>query len=236
MVEDVSDSIGQNVARVREELAAACARAGRLPEEVTLMAVSKFHGAQCIAEAFNAGVRVFGESRVQEARFKAPKLPEGCELHLIGHLQRNKAKDAAQLFHTCQSIDRAETAQALSRHLLDTGRTMRVLLEMNTSAEASKFGVHSYDELRRLLDAVLELPALEIRGFMTIGPLTDNEREVRDAFSALRGAAERLRDAYPALSLNELSMGMSGDFSWAIAEGSTMVRIGTAIFGPREAV
>lgn len=226
--------IKENLARVQEEIRNAAVACGRRGEEVQLIAVTKTRSIEEMAEAVRQGVRFMGENRVQELLEKRPRWPEGLDVEwrLIGHLQRNKARKALGAVDTVDSVDSPQLASALSRIAGEEGRTLSVLLEVNTSGEASKMGVPP-DEARSLLDFIIEnCPALRPEGFMTIGPLSDDERLVRGAFARLRSIAEAAREG-AGLPLPELSMGMSGDFPWAIGEGSTMVRIGSALFGPR---
>jgi pyridoxal phosphate enzyme (YggS family) len=230
-----------NLSAVRERIGAAAARAGRRPEEIQLMAVTKTFPVEYVQLAHRAGVTLFGENRVQEAATKYGPLlgtpPEGppLRLHLIGHLQRNKARAAAELFACVQSIDKLQTAEALDRHCVERGRRMEVLLELNTSGEQTKFGVGSETEMAELLEGVAALPALRPCGLMTVGPLTGEEGRIRRAFARLRALLDALRSRFPELPLHTLSMGMSGDFETAIEEGATMVRLGTALFGTRGA-
>jgi pyridoxal phosphate enzyme (YggS family) len=197
------------------------------------MAVTKTFARTEVETALAAGLDLFGENRVQEAQEKFIGLAGSFTLHLIGHLQRNKARTAASLFQCVQSIDKAETAEALSRQCVSLGRPMDVLLEYNASGEESKSGFRSRDELLRGLDAVGRLPALRVRGLMTVGPLTADRDRVRGAFSLLAGFFRDIRESRPDAFFDVLSMGMSGDFEIAVEEGSTMVRLGTALFGQR---
>jgi len=225
--------IGERIRIVRDSIRDAAVDCGRDPATVTLMAVTKFHSADAVREAINAGITCFGENRVQEARDKYEGRSDRIELHLIGHLQRNKAKIAASLFDWVQSIDRTETARALDSSLEQIGRTMDILLEVNTSGEESKSGFRTDDELFATVDDIAVLKQLRVRGLMTIAPFTQEETRIRAAFSRLRDLFEHLRRLYPELPIDTLSMGMSNDFRIAIEEGSTLVRIGTAIFGER---
>jgi len=225
-------SIANNLERVRNEVAVACAGAGRRPEDVALMAVSKMHPAEAMLEAYDAGQRLFGENRVQEAQSKAPVvLPlAGLELHLIGPLQNNKTGKAAEIFHAVDTLDSTKTAERLNAAAAALGKTLRVLVEVKLSHEESKHGC-APEELAGLLEALAPLGNLRVRGLMTVPPWSEDAETARPYFRELR----RLRDEhcvrYP--TLTELSMGMSGDFRVAIEEGSTCVRVGTAIFGKR---
>ncbi|MDR1648794.1 MAG: YggS family pyridoxal phosphate-dependent enzyme [Synergistaceae bacterium] len=220
-------TIKDRIALLREKIALSAARAGREPSEIKLLAVTKTRSAEEMLEAA-PWVDALGENRVQEAALKKRAWPAGVEWRMIGHLQSNKVRKALELFDTVDSVDSVSLAQALDRAAT---RSLQVLLEVNTSGEDSKTGV-APRQFSELVDGVLECPCLRLEGLMTIGPLTDDEARVRDAFAGLREMASqaRLRSGLP---LPVLSMGMSGDFEWAILEGSTMVRIGTALFGVR---
>jgi hypothetical protein len=197
------------------------------------MAVTKNHDAEAVRAAYEAGVRCFGENRVQEAAEKYAERPEDFELHLIGHLQRNKAKTAAGLFSTVQSIDRVETAEALHRQCAAAGVRMRILLEVNTSGEESKYGVEDADALRSVLDGLLGLDSLDPVGLMTLAPFTSDEQAIRRSFRELHRLFTMVSRSYPDLDFSVLSMGMTNDYVIAVEEGSTMVRLGTRIFGAR---
>ena len=225
--------IESNLQRVREELASVVKSSGRNDDDVRLIAVSKTYPVEDILEAVRCGVVAVGENRVQELAEKR-LLWEGpsIEWRFIGHLQSNKVRKSVECASSVDSVDSLPLARALSRVASESGLLLPVLLEVNTSGEESKHGV-APSGAAPLLEGVLQYcPALRVQGLMTVGPLTDDETAVRSAFALLR----RLRDSlserfeYP---LKELSMGMSGDFKWAVQEGSTMVRIGSAIFGKR---
>jgi pyridoxal phosphate enzyme (YggS family) len=227
----------RRLAAVRGRIADAAARVGRDPGAVTLIGASKQVPAERLRDAASQGLAHLGENRVQEARDKIEALADlrsGLTWHLIGHLQSNKAKAAAALFDWVQSVDSPELARELDRRAGEAGRRLRVLVEVNTSGEATKFGVPPERTLE-VLAGLAGLEWLEPRGFMTVGPLSEDEARVRAAYAAL---AERLRaaqGAFPAWRLDQLSMGMSGDFELAVEEGATIVRVGTALFGPRPA-
>lgn len=229
-------SIADNVARVRERIAAACARVGRSPDDVRLMAVSKTHPASAIQEAFAAGIRLFGENRVQEFAAKAPELAGvRAEFHLIGHLQSNKSAKAAELFSAIDSVDSLKLAERLNDAADKFGKTLHVLLEVNVGGEAAKSGfAPDSAELVDVLAKTKDLRHLQIRGLMTIPPHTDDPNGARPYFHTLRDLRDRLAKQFPHASLGELSMGMSHDYEIAIEEGSTCVRVGTAIFGERQ--
>lgn len=232
--------VADNLAQIQDEIATACTRAGRSIDAVRLMAVSKRQPVERLREAIATGIRLFGESRVQETAEKRSIFPADAEIHLIGHLQRNKSRDAARLYDAVDSIDAERTARALNDRLAEANEegehslpVMPILLEVNTSGEESKQGVTTFDELEQLVDAILPLSRLTIRGLMTIGPISTDEKRLRRAFADLREYRDRLTTTHPELDLPELSMGMSNDFGYAILEGATTVRVGTSIFGER---
>ena len=235
VAEELRERLRSNLRDVRFRMEAAAKRAGRDSSAIRLMAVTKTLPREIVQLAKAEGLSLFGENRVQEAQVKYEGLLESCELHLIGHLQRNKARMAAGVFRCVQSIDKTETAEALSKHCAEIGRDMDVLLELNTSGEQSKSGFAGREELLACVDVMGKLPRLRLRGLMTVGPLTEDGAAVRASFSALRGVfAEISAGGMP--GFDTLSMGMSGDFEIAIEEGATLVRVGTALFGPRTAV
>lgn len=201
---------------------------------VSLMAVSKTHPYAAIEEAISCGQLLFGENRVQEILNKFPTGHHGYNLHLIGHLQSNKVKKAVQAVDAIDSVDSLRLARLISKEAIKVKKVMPVLLEWNTSGEESKAGFTDEKEYFSLLDEAQELEGIRIEGLMTIGPLTDNEMDVRTAFATLREIAMKSKITYPHLSFDTLSMGMSQDYRWAILEGSTVVRIGSAIFGQRD--
>jgi pyridoxal phosphate enzyme (YggS family) len=225
--------IAERLAEVRGRIAEAARRAGRDPGSVALMAVTKGFPRETVEEALAAGLSLFGENRVQEAEEKYLGLAGPVELHLIGHLQRNKARTAAALFSCVQSIDKVETAVAVDTRAAEREKPVDILLELNTSGEASKSGFSSREELLYGLDAIVRLGFLRVRGLMTVGPHTEDAAKVRASFAQLRSLFEELRRGATIPRFDMLSMGMSGDFEPAIEEGSTLVRIGTALFGQR---
>jgi pyridoxal phosphate enzyme (YggS family) len=223
--------IAHHLAAVREQIASAAAHVGRDPATVRLVAVSKTHPAEAVAAAAATGQRIFGESRVQEARDKIPACPPGLDWHFIGHLQKNKVRQALPLFAFVHSIDSAPLAQAIDRIAGETGKPVEGLLEVNISGEETKHGFNP-EQLRSEFAALARLPHLHIRGLMTMAPYSDNPEDARPVFRALRELRDELRAAHND-PLPELSMGMSGDFVPAIEEGATLVRIGSSIFGAR---
>lgn len=231
-MESGSAIIRENIERVHECIAVACARAGRQEGDVRLIAVSKTFPAESIRAAYEAGLRDFGENRVQEAEAKQPALQDlDITWHLIGHLQSNKAARACELFEWVHSVDASHLAQKLDRAAAAAGKRLPILLEINVGGEESKSGVADSVALD-LAVAIKELPNLDLRGLMAIPPLFDDPEQARPYFRHLRDLAEKLRGA-GAADMTELSMGMSHDFEIAIEEGATMIRVGTAIFGER---
>lgn len=240
-------SIASNLARVHDDIVNACARAHRDPSTVALMAVSKMNPPEAVREAYEAGHRLFGENRVQEWQTKRAELSDlfpnassdtlrslspsaQDQIHLIGPLQNNKTAKAAEIFDAVDTLDSPKTAERLNAAAQSLNKTLRVLIEVKLSPEDTKHGL-APAELPTLLAALLPLHHLEVRGLMTVPPFDDNPESARPYFQHLR----RLRDENLALypTLTELSMGMSNDFAVAIEEGSTTIRIGTAIFGKR---
>ena len=225
--------IKANLERVRARIAAACARIGRSPDEVRLVAVTKTMPVPVIQEAVTAGVVILGENRVQDAAAKMKEVSADVTWHLIGHLQRNKVKKAVTMFDMIQSVDSSQLAAEIDKRCEQHGRVMGVLVEVNTSGEATKFGV-SPSRALDLIEEMSHLRNIVVKGLMTIGAFTDDERAVRDCFVTLRELGRKADDAgIPSVEMRFLSMGMTSDFEMAIEEGSNMVRIGTAIFGPR---
>jgi hypothetical protein len=228
--------IAKNVASVRERIATACARVGRQRESVHLMAVSKTYPAGAIREAYDAGIRLFGENRVQEFSGKAPELKElAAEFHLIGHLQTNKSAKALELFDAIDSVDSIRLARKLDSDAARVDKRLPVLVEINTGGEEAKSGFAPDSlELDELLSTAAQFEHLIIHGLMTIPPHTEDPQGARPYFRMLRELRDRITRRHLAnVSVEELSMGMSHDFEVAIEEGSTCVRIGTAIFGER---
>ena len=229
-------SVRENLLRIQERIAGAATRAGRRVEEITLIAVSKTHPASAIHEAHEAGIRHFGENRVQEWEGKRAGT-EGLAAtwHLIGHLQSNKAARAANLFHSVDSVDDFAVAQRLDRARAEAGSTskLRVLIEVRVGPEATKSGVE-ISGLSTLAERIARLPQLQLAGLMCIPPFLEKVEQVRSYFQRLRALREDVAKKL-GVALPVLSMGMSHDFEVAIEEGATEVRVGTAIFGTREA-
>jgi pyridoxal phosphate enzyme (YggS family) len=230
-------SIAENVARVRERIATAAARVGRDHHSVTLMAVSKTVDRGRIREASEAGIRVFGENRVQEfeEKFPDPESRRDAEWHLIGHLQSNKAHRAAEIFDAVDSMDSLRLAEKLDRAATSCARKLPVLIEINVGGEESKSGVPlDSPDLEDLLRGVSRLEHLQVLGLMAVPPFAENPEATRPYFRLLRDLRDRIAQRkLPRIQMDVLSMGMSHDFEVAIEEGSTCVRVGTAIFGER---
>ncbi len=233
-------SIAENVGRVRERIEAAARRGGRRPEEIALMAVSKTFSPQRIREAYDAGLRLFGENRVQEFAGKAEAVRDlrSAEWHMIGHLQSNKAAKAAELFAAVDSVDSLRLAQKLDTSAQQLRKKLGVLIEINVGGEAAKSGVApDSSEFEGILRAAPELEHLEFRGLMAIPPFTEDPQQARPYFRGLRELRDNIASRQlPSVRMDVLSMGMSHDFEVAIEEGSTCVRVGLAIFGERKAV
>jgi len=226
-------SIAANLALVTSRIAAAAKASGRKPEQVRLVAVSKMHGPQAVKAALAAGQILFGENYVQETQDKIAAVGPGPSWHFIGHLQSNKAKVAAELFDVVQSVDRLKLAKALDRHAGELGRKLGVLLQVNVGGEAQKSGCQPQDAAA-LAQEVAKLEHLELSGLMTMPPFFDDPERARPVFAELRRLGEKLGRDLPQGAMRHLSMGMSGDYEAAIAEGATLVRVGTAIFGARD--
>lgn len=223
--------LSQRLEAVRTSIARAAELAGRNPSEIRLLAVSKTHPPESIRLLASLGHTLFGESKVQEASAKIPLCPSRIHWHFIGHLQKNKIRKALPLFECFHGIDSLELAEDLNRIAAEEGFRPQILLEVNTSGEASKFGFRP-ELLKAQLEDILALPRLEILGLMTMAPLVPKPEMARPYFARLRQLRDEL-SAAAGIPLPELSMGMSGDFTAAIAEGATIVRIGTALFGER---
>jgi pyridoxal phosphate enzyme (YggS family) len=230
--------IAENLGIVRQRIEAAAQRCGRNASDIALMAVSKTHPPQLIREAWEAGVRLFGENRVQEFAEKASNLSDlrGAQWHMIGHLQTNKAAKAVELFGAVDSVDSVKLAQKLDAAAQSLGKKMSVLIEINVGGETAKSGVAPESrELEELLSAAGGFGHLELRGLMTVPPYFDDPEAARPYFRKLRESRDQITARHlPGVGMEVLSMGMSHDFEVAIEEGSTCVRVGTAIFGERE--
>jgi pyridoxal phosphate enzyme (YggS family) len=226
-------TVADNLSAVQERIAKAAARVGREPEAITLVAVTKTMPVERIREAIEAGQRVFGENHVQEAQGKVEALGRQVCWHLIGHLQRNKVKFVCELFDLIESVDSLPLARDLSLHAGRHGMVMPILLQVHIGDETTKSGVEASEALA-LVRQVAALPHLSVKGLMCVPPAVEVAEHARPYFVQLRTLAERIaEERIPNVSMAELSMGMSHDFEVAIEEGATMVRVGSAIFGPR---
>ena len=224
-------NLADNIEKVQQRVCAACGRAGRDPDSVTLLAVTKTQPPEIVKAAVELGLLLFGENKVQEAKAKIPLCPGRLRWHFIGHLQSNKCRDAVELFEMIQSVDSLPLAQEIAKRAEQAGKTMPILLEVNVAGEASKFG-YAPEKLLAELETINALPKIEIHGLMAVPPWSSEPEKSRPHFRRLRELKERA-EAVLGVPLPHLSMGMSGDFEVAIEEGATMVRIGTALFGQR---
>ena len=225
-------SIIENYTRIEKEIALIAAASGRDSGKIRIVAVSKTFDEKSVQEAIDAGIRVFGENKVQEARKKIPALRGDFTFHMVGHLQSNKARDAVHLFDLIHSIDKTETALAVDREAGRIGKRQKVLIQVNASGEVSKSGIEP-GTARELAARVMEMKNIELLGFMTMAPFTDSEATIRGTFRAARRLLDEINGSL-GIALAELSMGMSSDYRIAVEEGATLVRIGTAIFGNRD--
>lgn len=223
--------LAENLKTVQKRIAEAASRAGRDPSSVTLLAVTKGQGPEVVQEAAQLGLTLFGENKVQEAKAKIPLCPGRLRWHMIGHLQSNKVRDALRLFEVIEGVDSLSLAQDINRRAEQAAKTIPILLEVNIVGEASKFG-YPPDRLLSEFAEINRLPRLEVHGLMTIPPWSPVPEKVRPVFRRLRSLKDECEQILGA-PLPHLSMGMTGDFEVAIEEGSTIVRIGTALFGER---
>jgi len=224
--------IEANLQVVRERIAAAARRAGRDPAEITLVAVTKTQPVEVIRAAYELGLRDFGENRVEEAETKFDQLPDDIRWHMVGHVQSRKAARAVKPYVLVHSVDRVKLARRLDRFAAEAGRTLPILLEVNVSGEATKYGFHPA-EVEAAVEAMRAFEHLHIQGLMTMAPIVPDPEEARPVFVALRELRDRLAARFPDLDWHHLSMGMTDDFEVAVEEGATIVRIGRAIFGER---
>jgi PLP dependent protein len=246
-VSTMTDTLAERIAGVQNRITEAAARADRDPADVLLVAVTKTHGLDAVQAAYQAGIRNFGENRVEEADQKitaASGLPADVAWHMIGHIQSRKTDDVARLFSWVHSIDRRKIAQRLSEAVSGTGQILSVFLEVNVSGEESKYGFDLADwpsDLMPLdhfcsdIQQLLMLPGLRVEGLMTMAPFSDDPENARPVFQRLRLLRDVLRERFPGTLWPHLSMGMTADYEVAIEEGATIVRVGTAIFGGRSA-
>jgi len=230
-LESEAMGVAENLERVRGQITQAAAKAGRSANDVELVAITKTHPAEKVREAVDAGHTLFGESRVQEARTKIPELPSNLRWHFVGHLQKNKVRQALPLFELFHGVDSLALAQEMNRIAAEEGAHPCVLLEVNVAEEGSKFGFKN-ETLRAEMESLLALPRLSIEGLMCVPPLADEAEASRKFFARLRELRDSLEEEFD-LKLPRLSMGMTQDFWIAVEEGATLVRVGTAIFGKR---
>ncbi len=228
-MEDIKNKLNE----IQEKIDKAAQKSGRSGSDVKLMAVTKTKNKEQVEAAYQAGVRLFGENRVQEAYEKYKDFHSDATLHLIGHLQSNKAKQAAEIASCVQSIDKYKTAKELEKRAAALDKFIDIYLEFNTSGEETKSGYLSKDMMFADLEKITSLPHLKVKGLMTIGPFVEDIAQIRSAFSLLRELYEETKNEFSDLPITELSMGMTSDYEIAVEEGSTMVRIGTALFGSR---
>ncbi|MDA0746564.1 MAG: YggS family pyridoxal phosphate-dependent enzyme [bacterium] len=223
----------ENLERTQERIAAAAARSGRDASDVTLVVVSKTQSVDVIQEAVDAGVRVLGENRIQEAEEKAGSVKGDVAWHLVGHLQRNKVKNALALFDLIHSVDHVRLAKEIGKRAVQNEQVGRVLVQVNTSGSESQFGV-APEEALDLIGQISQIEGVGVEGLMTIGVFSPDPEAVRPCFVRLRNLCDEVEAAgLPGVSMRHLSMGMTGDFEVAVEEGATLVRVGTAIFGAR---
>jgi len=226
--------IRENIKILEDNIAEAAEKAGRHREKITVVAVSKTVEPERIREAIRCGIKIIGENKVQEAERKFKQIPEEFEKHLVGHLQTNKAKKAVELFDMIQSVDSLKLAEEVSKRAQQKGKTMDVLVEVNTSGEPSKFGLEP-DEVLDFMKQASSLEGIKIKGLMTVGLFSSDMEEVRPCFKRLKSLFDELKGRkIPGIEMRYLSMGMTQDYQVAIEEGANMIRIGTAIFGRRE--
>lgn len=222
-----------NLERLRYSIAEACRSAGRRPEDITLVAVTKTFPAEIVEQAIALGLNIIGENKVQEALEKYTRIGPKVQWHLIGHLQSNKVKKAVEIFSLIHSIDSVELAEEVGRRAGQVGKTQEVLLEVNTSGEPQKYGFGP-EAIIKDLEAIKDIVGIKVMGLMTVGPLTDDPVKVRGSFKMLKKLFDHIKSQdIPNIEMKHLSMGMSGDYRVAIEEGSTMIRVGSAIFGAR---
>jgi pyridoxal phosphate enzyme (YggS family) len=226
--------IEQNIKILEDNIAKGAEKAGKGPDEIALVAVSKTVEPERIREALRYGIKIIGENRVQEAEEKFQRIPEEFEKHLVGHLQTNKAKKAVEIFDMIQSLDSVKLAEEVSRKAQQKAKTMDVLVEVNTSGEATKFGLEP-DEVPDFVERIANLEGIKVKGLMTVGLLSSDMDKVRPCFKKLKKIFDELKAKdIPGIEMKYLSMGMTQDYEVAIEEGANMIRIGTAIFGERE--
>lgn len=226
-------TFAKNLAHVKHAIAESCSTAGYDPDAVTVMAVTKTRSIDEIKTALDCGISLIGENRVQELMGKSHDLPDEPKVHLIGHLQRNKVKKLIPQVSCIQSVDTLKLARKLQKECAEINTGIDIMLQVNTSGEVTKFGIESLDELKGVTEAVLRMPKLSLTGLMVIAPFSNNEKTIRKTFATCRNWRDELRAAFNLSGCTELSMGMTHDYTYAVMEGATMVRIGTGLFGER---
>ncbi len=224
-------SLLDNYNKIQESVVESALKCGRNPDEIRIISVSKTFSSHLVQEAINSGIRIFGENRIQEAEKKIAELTGNFEFHMIGHLQSNKTRDALRLFELIHSIDKVTTAEKLNNDAEKTGKIQRILIQLKTTDEETKYGLSS-DEIISVAESISKLKNLKLEGIMSIGPNTTDNALIQKSFIETAKMFDTLNKAL-GLDLKELSMGMSGDYTIAIKEGATMLRIGSAIFGNR---
>jgi len=222
-----------NYEAIRNNVENALKRAGRGSDDVRIMAVTKTRSLDIVQSAYDAGFRLFGENRIQEATEKFTDFHEDAELHIIGHLQSNKVKKAVEVSSCIQSVDRLKIAVMINKFCTEFSKTIDIYLEYNTSEEDSKSGFVNESDFFHTLEEILEMENINIKGLMTIGPLGNDETAIRKSFSFLRSLRDQVNTKFPEAGITGLSMGMSGDYEIAVEEGSTLIRVGTSLFGAR---
>ena len=227
-------SIKDNIEEVKNNIAAACQEAGRAPEEVTLIAVSKTKPVELLREAYDCGCRDFGENKVQELLDKYEVMPKDIRWHMIGHLQRNKVKYIVDKVALIHSVDSLRLAEEISREAVKKDTCVNILIEVNVAEEETKFGV-TCNEVKQLVQDIAKLPNIRVKGLMTIAPFVENAEQNRPIFSKLRKiSVDIMEENIDNITMDILSMGMTGDYAVAVSEGATCVRVGTGIFGVRQ--
>ncbi|MCF7943924.1 MAG: YggS family pyridoxal phosphate-dependent enzyme [Spirochaetia bacterium] len=227
------DTMKKRVNTVLQKISDAAEQAGRKTDEITLVAVSKTRTYEEVIEAFNCGLTIFGENRVQEAKNKFENINKPVHLHIIGPLQSNKIGTAVEIAECIESVDRLKVLKLIEKHASKLKKKIEVFLEFNTSGETSKHGFDHYDEIFECMEIMDNYHWVKFRGLMTIGPLTKDIVKIRKSFSELRELRDQLKKDFPAYDVVELSMGMSNDYEIAIEEGADLIRIGSALFGER---
>jgi PLP dependent protein len=227
------NNISDNYKKILENIESAKNRVGREQETVQVMAVTKTKDLEVAEAAYKAGFRLFGENRIQEAYEKFSNFHKDATLHIIGNLQSNKVKKAVEISSCIQSVDRLKIARQINKYCDEFSKTIEIFLEYNTSGEESKSGFVNDEDFFPALEEILTMKNIKLKGLMTIGPLSTEKIAIRKAFTYLRNLKDKVNTLYPEIEIKELSMGMSGDYELAVEEGSTLVRVGTALFGAR---